>query len=43
MVFKYRKGGPYGTSSMEFGVDSHSNREYIKPEYTNILNAIARD
>ena len=43
MVFKYRKGGTYGTSSIEFLVDPHLNREYIKPEYINILNAIARD
>ena len=43
MVFKYRKGGPYGSSSMEFGINPHSSREYIKPEYINKLDAIARD
>ena len=43
MVLKYRNGGPYGSSSMEFGLDPHSNREYIKPIYANILNLIPRD
>lgn len=43
MVFKYRKGGPYGSSSIEFGLDPHSNREYIKPEYIDILDTITRD
>ena len=43
MVFKYRKVGPYGSSSIEFGVDPHSNREYIKPEYINRLDTITRD
>ena len=42
MVFKYRKGGPYGTSSIEYGIDPHSKREYIKPEYINRLDTIPR-
>lgn len=43
MVFKYRKGGPYGTSLVELGIDPHLSREYIKPEYINRLNTIPRD
>lgn len=43
MVFKYRNGGKYGSLSMELGIDPHSNRKYIKPEYINRLDAIARD